>query len=79
MSKGLTKLLNIKTTGLESGQKTLDNSVLYSLKERLEDPSGFDSYIRIKSLYLYDDRKEKNTPNWKEIFNWQEKFVCKNN
>lgn len=49
MSNGLTELLNIKTTGPASRQKTLDNSVLSSLKERLEDSSGFDSYIQIQS------------------------------
>jgi transposase len=49
MSNGLSQLLEIKAVGPARGQKTLDNSVLSSLKERLEDTSGFGSYIQIQS------------------------------
>lgn len=49
MSKGLTELLNIKPTGPAPGQKTLDESILSALKERLEDSSGFESYVQIQS------------------------------
>jgi transposase len=49
MSNGLSQLLKIKPRGPASGQKTLDNSILSSLKERLEDTSGFGSYIQIQS------------------------------
>ena len=49
MSNGLSQLLELKARGPACGQKTLDNSVLSSLKERLEDTSGFGSYIQIQS------------------------------
>lgn len=46
-SGGFDELLKIKTSGPPPGQHSLPENILSALKERLEEPSGFSSYIEI--------------------------------
>ncbi|HGJ64978.1 TPA: helix-turn-helix domain-containing protein [bacterium] len=48
-TKGIDGLLEIKPLGRPKGQRSLTDDVLSSLKERLEDPSGFGSYTELWS------------------------------
>ena len=48
-ANGIDGLLKIKPLGQPEGQRSLTDDVLSSLKQRLEDPSGFGSYIELKS------------------------------
>jgi transposase len=48
-TNGIDGLLEIKPLGQPKGQRSLADDVLSSLKQRLEDPSGFGSYIELKS------------------------------
>ncbi len=48
-TNGIDGLLEIKPLGQPKGQRSLTDDVLSSLKQRLEDPSGFGRYIELKS------------------------------
>jgi transposase len=48
-SDGLTALLEIKFPGAPSGQRSLSRNVLAALNERLEDTSGFGSYVELQT------------------------------
>lgn len=48
-SVGFTTLLQITSPGAPSGQRSLPENVLAALCERLEDTSGFDSYIELQA------------------------------
>lgn len=48
-TNGIDGLLEIKPLGQPKGQRSLTDDVLSSLKQRLEDPSGFGSYVELKS------------------------------
>jgi transposase len=48
-TNGIDGLLEVKPLGQPKGQRSLTNNVLSSLKQRLDDPSGFGSYIELKS------------------------------
>ena len=48
-SDGLTALLEIKSPGAPSGQRSLPKNVLVALNERLEDTTGFGSYIELQT------------------------------
>ena len=48
-SDGLAALLEIKSPGAPSGQRSLSNDVLAALNERLEDTSGFGSYVELQT------------------------------
>jgi len=48
-SDGLTALLEIKSPGAPSGQRSLPKNVLAALMERLKDTSGFGSYIELQA------------------------------
>ena len=48
-SDGLTALLEIKSPGAPSGQRSLPTNVLAALMERLKDTSGFGSYIELQA------------------------------
>jgi len=47
-SDGLTALLQIKSPGAPSGQRSLPENLLAALNERLKDTSGFGSYIELQ-------------------------------
>jgi len=46
-SGGFDELLKMKTSGPPSGQHSLPENILSALKERLEEPSGFGSYVEL--------------------------------
>ena len=48
-SEGLAALLEIKSPGAPSGQRSLPKNVLAALGERLNDTSGFGSYIELQT------------------------------
>ena len=48
-SEGLVALLEIKSPGAPSGQRSLPRNVLSALDERLKDTSGFGSYIELQT------------------------------
>ena len=48
-SGGLTALLQIKSPGAPSGQRSLPKNVLAALFERLKDTSGFGSYVELQT------------------------------
>ena len=48
-SGGFTALLEIKSPGAPSGQRSLPENVLAALSERLKDTSGFGSYVELQT------------------------------
>ncbi len=48
-SRGFTTLLQIKSPGAPSGQRSLPKNVLSALSERLKDTSGFGSYVELQT------------------------------
>jgi transposase len=78
MSNGLSQLLKIKPRGPASGQKTLDNSILSSLKERLEDTSLFAMDLKPNSRFperAILKKNESDVTAFKEGFSEQVKSI----
>ena len=51
---GIEALLAVKKTGPATGQRTLPETVYQALQKRLDEPTGFASYVEVQQ-WLYDE------------------------